>query len=65
VKFELRNGALRVSITDDGVGGADPARGSGIIGLADRVEAMGGVLAVTSPPGAGTSMTLELPTRGR
>ena len=43
-----------IEIRDDGVGGADPARGSGLRGLGDRVEAVGGWLAVTSPPGGGT-----------
>jgi signal transduction histidine kinase len=51
---------LQVEVADDGVGGADPA-GSGLTGLADRVAALGGTLRVTSPPGAGTSITAELP----
>jgi signal transduction histidine kinase len=55
-----RGGMLNVSIRDNGVGGADPARGSGIVGLTDRVEALGGTIAVTSPPGAGTSVVVEL-----
>ena len=46
--------ALVVEIADDGVGGADAARGSGLRGLADRVEALGGRLTVVSPPGEGT-----------
>ena len=46
---------------DDGRGGADPARGSGLRGLADRVEALGGTLSVESPPGAGTRLEAELP----
>jgi len=50
-----------VGIADDGVGGADPAGGSGLRGLADRVEAVGGRLAVSSPPGAGTVVSAELP----
>jgi signal transduction histidine kinase len=45
---------LLVEIADDGVGGAEPAGGSGLRGLADRVEAIGGTLAVASPPGHGT-----------
>ncbi len=61
VDLRLRNGALHLSICDDGVGGADPAQGSGILGLTDRVEALGGTIAVTSPPGEGTSMVVELP----
>jgi signal transduction histidine kinase len=54
-------GSLQVRVDDDGPGGADPARGSGLRGLADRVEALGGRLAVESPPGAGTHLTAELP----
>jgi signal transduction histidine kinase len=52
---------FEVTIEDDGVGGADPAHGSGLRGLADRVEALGGTLAVISPPGAGTTLTATLP----
>jgi signal transduction histidine kinase len=54
-------GALRVQVRDDGRGGADPARGSGLLGLRDRVEAIGGTMRLTSPPGAGTSLRVELP----
>ena len=57
-----RTGAV-IEITDDGAGGADPAGGSGLRGLADRVEALGGCLRVSSPPGAGTVITAELPYR--
>jgi signal transduction histidine kinase len=52
---------LAVRVADDGRGGADPARGSGLRGLADRVEALGGTLSVWSPPGAGTRLDAELP----
>jgi signal transduction histidine kinase len=52
-----------IEITDDGVGGADPAGGSGLRGLADRVEALDGSLIVSSPPGAGTVITAKLPCR--
>ena len=52
---------LVVTITDDGVGGADPGTGSGLRGLADRVHAIGGRLDVTSPPGHGTSLRAHLP----
>ena len=51
----------RIEIADDGVGGADDARGSGLRGLADRVEALDGRLRVTSPPNLGTTVTAELP----
>jgi signal transduction histidine kinase len=55
---------LHLSIRDDGRGGADPAGGSGLIGLADRVEALGGRLSLHSPPGAGTQLTVTLPLEG-
>ena len=48
-------------MADDGVGGADDSKGSGLRGLADRVEALGGRLRVVSPAGAGTIVTAELP----
>ncbi len=54
---------MHLSIRDDGVGGADPARGSGLIGLRDRVEALGGSLEVSSPPGEGTLILVQLPLR--
>jgi signal transduction histidine kinase len=52
---------IAIEIADDGVGGADAGRGSGLRGLADRVEALGGHLLVTSPAGAGTVVTADLP----
>ena len=52
---------LEVEISDDGRGGADPASGSGLIGLADRVDAAGGTISVTSQPGAGTRLSVVLP----
>ena len=55
------DGALILSISDDGIGGADPSRGSGIIGLKDRVEALGGTISVLSPPGHGTALHVQLP----
>jgi signal transduction histidine kinase len=54
-------GGVAVEIADDGAGGADPAGGSGLRGLADRVETLGGRLRITSPAGAGTVVTAELP----
>jgi signal transduction histidine kinase len=54
-------GVLCVEVRDDGRGGADPAEGSGLLGLRDRVEAIGGTMRLTSPPGAGTSLRVELP----
>jgi signal transduction histidine kinase len=58
---EQRNETLHLEIRDDGVGGADPARGSGLIGLRDRVEALGGTIVVESPLGAGTAVLVSLP----
>jgi signal transduction histidine kinase len=52
---------LVVRVSDDGVGGADPARGSGLSGLADRVAVLDGTLAVESPRGKGTSVRAEIP----
>jgi signal transduction histidine kinase len=56
-----RNGELTVRIADDGKGGADAARGSGLRGLVDRVEALGGELRVESPAGGGTVIVALLP----
>jgi signal transduction histidine kinase len=61
VRLEVRDGTLHIAIRDDGVGGADPSQGSGLLGLIDRVEALGGTIAVTSPLGQGTSMVLAFP----
>jgi len=60
VHARARDGVLALRINDDGVGGADPARGSGLTGLADRVEALGGEIWIASPPGEGTSLRVEL-----
>jgi PAS domain S-box-containing protein len=61
VEVDTEDGLARLSIRDDGVGGADPARGSGLVGLKDRVEASGGTLRVQSHPDKGTSLLVELP----
>jgi signal transduction histidine kinase len=60
IALAARSGSL-LSIRDDGVGGADPARGSGLAGLTDRVEALGGSIQLRSAAGAGTHITVELP----
>jgi signal transduction histidine kinase/PAS domain-containing protein len=59
---EARDGILGLSIRDDGCGGADPARGSGLIGLTDRVDALAGTIQVVSLIGAGTTLLITLPT---
>jgi signal transduction histidine kinase len=61
VRIDEAAGILSVEITDDGIGGADPARGSGLRGLDDRVAAAGGRLFVRSEPGAGTTIRAEIP----
>jgi signal transduction histidine kinase len=58
---EVRQDRLFLQVGDDGVGGADPSRGSGLVGLFDRVEALGGVLTVDSAAGTGTTLQVELP----
>jgi len=61
VTVELRDGRLWVCVRDDGVGGADPARGSGLEGLKDRIEAVGGTMTLDSPSGGGTTLVAQLP----
>jgi signal transduction histidine kinase len=61
VAVEVHDGRLHLSVRDDGVGGADPTRGSGLVGVRDRVEALDGVTSVHSPLGGGTSVKVELP----
>ena len=61
VAADLADGLLHVSVSDDGIGGADPSRGSGLVGLRDRVEALGGKLVLRSQPGKGTSVEATLP----
>jgi signal transduction histidine kinase/ketosteroid isomerase-like protein len=61
VEVEASGGRLRVRVRDDGVGGADPQLGSGLVGLKDRIEALGGTLSLHSPAGAGTTVSCELP----
>jgi signal transduction histidine kinase len=61
VEVTLAGNALRVLVADNGTGGANPQGGSGLVGLRDRVEAIGGSLELHSPPGAGTSLKAVLP----
>jgi PAS domain S-box-containing protein len=63
VEVRERDDRLRVEVSDDGVGGADRRRGSGLSGLTDRVEALGGRLTIDSPAGEGTRIRAELPVR--
>ena len=61
IRLHTRESRLRLTIRDDGDGGAVPGRGSGLIGLTDRVEALSGTFTVTSPAGDGTTLVVELP----
>ena len=61
VAVDASDGVLGLSIRDDGCGGADPTRGSGLIGLTDRVDALGGTIDVASPRGEGTTLLVTLP----
>lgn len=64
VSVTTRDGRVRIEIEDDGVGGADPARGTGLRGLADRIEALGGTLHLETPAGVGTRLAAEIPLGG-
>jgi len=61
VEVEVRERTLRVTVRDDGAGGAEPARGSGLLGLKDRAEAIGGTITLASRRDVGTSLVAELP----
>jgi PAS domain S-box-containing protein len=61
VELEIDDAILRLAIRDDGVGGADATQGTGLVGLSDRIEAVGGTLAVSSQPEVGTQIRAEIP----
>jgi signal transduction histidine kinase len=65
VAIERSNGYATVVVQDDGIGGAEPGPGSGLVGLADRVEALGGRLHIESPVGHGTQLSAEIPCQAR
>jgi signal transduction histidine kinase len=64
VSLRVEDNVLLLSIRDDGVGGADPNRGSGLTGLRDRIEALGGRIQIESPSGSGTLIEVEIPIAG-
>jgi signal transduction histidine kinase len=64
VEVDAGDEFLRVSVRDDGVGGADPAHGSGLVGRKDRVESLGGTIDIASPAGGGTSLVVRVPAEG-
>jgi signal transduction histidine kinase len=61
VRAHLNGDTLRIVVRDDGAGGAKPGRGSGLIGLRDRVETLGGRIVIVSPQGGGTSLRIDIP----
>jgi signal transduction histidine kinase len=61
VELGADDAMVRLTVRDDGTGGADPAQGSGLVGLSDRIEAVGGTLDVTSPAGGGTTLLIKIP----
>jgi signal transduction histidine kinase len=61
VEVDADDAMVRLTVRDDGIGGADPALGSGLTGLRDRIEAVGGTLDMTSPAGGGTTLLIEIP----
>jgi signal transduction histidine kinase len=61
IDLHVDGATVELSIRDDGVGGADPTRGSGLVGLRDRIEALGGKIEVVSPSGRGTSLAVRIP----
>src|SRR4051794_5840926 len=64
VSLSIEDDVLLLSIRDDGVGGADPRRGSGLTGLRDRIEALGGRIQIESQTGSGTLIEVEIPAAG-
>jgi signal transduction histidine kinase len=61
VELGTHDGIMQLAIRDDGIGGADPANGSGLVGLSDRIAALGGTLEVSSPAGHGTTLLIQIP----
>jgi signal transduction histidine kinase len=61
VDLEAEDAVVRLSVGDDGVGGATPGQGSGLIGLRDRIEALGGEIDIASPEGKGTTLLVKIP----
>jgi GAF domain-containing protein len=61
VELDTHDAILQLAIRDDGIGGADLSQGSGLLGLSDRIHALGGTLQITSPAGNGTTLLIEIP----
>jgi signal transduction histidine kinase len=65
VDLNVHSALVQLAVRDDGIGGANLGQGSGLIGLRDRVEALGGTLQLTSPTGRGTTLFIEIPVEGQ
>ncbi len=65
IRVVEQDAILKLTIRDDGVGAADPGQGTGLVGLADRIEALGGRLEIVSPARSGTSLSIEIPAQGQ
>lgn len=65
IDLNRKDPEIRLTVSDDGIGGADPTQGSGLTGLKERVQALGGTIRVTSPAGAGTSLAVTIPSSCR
>jgi signal transduction histidine kinase len=65
VQLDAHDATMRLAIHDDGIGGADPAQGSGLVGLSDRIETLGGRFEVISLAGSGTTLLIEIPLQAR
>jgi signal transduction histidine kinase len=61
VEVRTHDAILQLAIRDDGIGGADLSQGSGLVGLGDRIEALGGTLQLTSPADGGTTLLIDVP----
>jgi signal transduction histidine kinase len=61
ISIEEHEAIVQLAVRDDGIGGADLDKGSGLVGLRDRIEALGGTLDVTSPADGGTTLLIEIP----
>jgi signal transduction histidine kinase len=61
IRMTRTDGLLRIEVVDDGVGGADPAAGTGLAGVERRLAAFDGIVAVSSPPGGPTIVVMEVP----
>jgi signal transduction histidine kinase len=64
IDVDVHDDALKLRVRDDGIGGANPSRGSGLIGIDDRIEALGGTMRIDSPAGKGTTLLVTLPVAG-